>query len=29
MSGSIGPLILDLVEFVAARPRAYAEVIEA
>ncbi|WP_019016080.1 hypothetical protein [Elioraea tepidiphila] len=29
MSGSIEPLILDLVAFVAARPRAYAEVIEA
>lgn len=29
MSGSIEPLILDLVAFVAARPRPYAEVIEA
>ena len=29
MSGSIEPLILDLVEFVAARPRPYADVIEA
>ncbi len=29
MSGSIEPLILDLVAFVAGRPRPYAEVIEA
>jgi hypothetical protein len=29
MSASIEPLILDLVAFVADRPRAYAEVIEA
>jgi hypothetical protein len=29
MSGSIEPLILDLVAFVAARPRPYGEVIEA
>lgn len=29
MSASIEPLILDLVQFVAVRPRPYAEVIEA